>query len=39
MVSENEKFFVMRKGYPTVYTIDPISYIAIHKTASDFLAG
>ncbi|HEX9878607.1 MAG TPA: DUF4340 domain-containing protein [Candidatus Binatia bacterium] len=39
LVSENEKFFAKRVGHPTVYTIDPISYISIHKTAADFLAG
>ncbi len=39
LVSENENFFLMRDDHPTFYTIDPISYIAIHKTASDFLAS
>ncbi len=39
LVSENEKFFAKREGHPTVYTIDPISFIQIHKTVSDFLAG
>ncbi len=39
LVSENEKFFAKRVGHPTVYTIDPISFIAIHKTVNDFLSG
>lgn len=39
LISENEKFFAKRVGHPTVYTIDPISFIQIHKTVNDFLAG
>ncbi len=39
LLSENEKFFAKRVGFPTVYTIDPISFIQIHKTVNDFLAG